>query len=387
MMGCMKPQDLLQEFGSPLYVYDARVVRSRCNELQSLFPDFRLYFACKANTNPLLVKLIHEQGFRIETVSPGEIAVARGAGVPIKDLTFTCGNIPEKELLEVVNMGVRTHLDSLTQVEQLGKHFPGRKISVRLNLGVGAGHHSHVITGGPESKFGIDISHLKTLKSLAKKYNLHIAGLHQHIGSNILDVPTFLKAMDVLFKAALEFPALEHIDFGGGIGVPYSPGAKRLDLKKLGAEVHKRVTVFTKKYGRSPEMSFEPGRFLVAESGTLYTTVVDVKKNPKKTFVGIDSGMGHLVRPAMYGSYHQIDNVSRPKAKMTKVTIAGMYCESGDVFAKDRPLAMPALGDILAVRNAGAYGYVMSSDYNLRPRPKEVLVDGETVTLTPEARK
>jgi len=390
----MKPKELLERFGSPLYIYEAATIRARCQELIKAFPDFRLYYACKANTNPAVVKLVHEQGFGIECVSPGEIAVAHGAGVPEEDIAFTCGSIHEKELVQVAESGIRVHLDSLTQVEQFGKHFLGRdlpagetNVSVRLNLGVGAGHHSHVITGGPESKFGIDASDIDELKSLATKYRLRITGLHQHIGSNILDVPTFLKAMDVLFEAALRVPELEHLDFGGGFGVPYEPGAERLDIEKLGDAVRGRVEKFEKAFGRKLKMSFEPGRYVVAESGTLLVTVVDIKKNPKKTFVGVDSGMGHLIRPAMYGSYHSIENLSRPDAKKEKVTIAGFYCESGDVLAKDRPLPMPEIGDILAIRNAGAYGYAMASDYNLRPRPAEVLVDGESSKLIRERGK
>jgi len=383
----MKPKEMLEEFGSPLYAYDAAIIRARCAELKEAFPDFTLYYACKANTNPSVVALIYKEGFGIECVSPGEIAVAHEAGVPIADIAYTCGSIHESELVEVVNLGIRMHLDSLTQVEQFGKHFPGRDISVRLNLGVGAGHHEHVITGGPDSKFGIDAANIDGLKALAEKYKLRITGLHQHIGSNILEVDTFIEAMDVLFEAASRIPELEHLDFGGGLGIPYNPGEARLDIAALGTAVSERVKRFTEETGRTLKMSFEPGRYLVAESGTLYVTVVDIKDNSEKTFVGVDSGMGHLVRPAMYGSHHTIDNVSRPDAPQKKVTIAGYYCESGDVLAKDRMLPMPEIGDILAIRNAGAYGYAMASDYNLRPRPAEVLLDGETVSLIRERGK
>jgi diaminopimelate decarboxylase len=387
----MKPKELLERYGSPLYIYEAEVIRARCRELKEAFPVFRLYYACKANTNPEVVRLIHEEGFGIECVSPGEIEVAWKVGVPIENIAFTCGSIHENELVEVAKTGIRVHLDSLTQVEQFGRHFSGKDlprlpqgkagISVRLNLGVGAGHHSHVITGGVDSKFGIDESNIEELKALAKKYNLKITGLHQHIGSNILDVQTFLKAMDVLFDIAQKFEDLKYLDFGGGFGVPYNPGENRLDLKSLGNQVSKRVEGFAQKYGRKLEMSFEPGRYLVAESGTLLVTVVDIKRNSTKTFVGVDSGMGHLIRPAMYDSYHTIDTISRPNAKKEKVTIAGFYCESGDVLAKDREIAMPEIGDILAIRNAGAYGYSMSSDYNLRPRPAEVLLDDGAASL------
>jgi diaminopimelate decarboxylase len=377
----MHEQNLLKRFGSPLYIYDADTIRTRCRELKKAFPNFRLYYACKANTNPEIVRLIHKEGFGIECVSPGEVAVAKKAKVPVRDIAFTCGSIHEEELVSVAKQKIRIHLDSLTQVEQFGRNFPKSDISVRLNLGVGAGHHSHVITGGPDSKFGIDIAHIAELRAIAEKYELRITGLHQHIGSNILEVPMFLKAMNVLFDAATQFSDVKHLDFGGGLGVPYNPGASRLNMEELGKAVRDRVKEFTRKFGRTLEMSFEPGRYLVAEAGTLLVTVVDIKKNPEKTFIGVDSGMGHLIRPAMYDSHHIIDSLTHPNAHKARVTVAGYYCESGDVLAKDRAMPMPEIGDILAIRNAGAYGYTMSSNYNLRERPAEVLISGKTAKL------
>lgn len=373
-IGKFKLEHLLRRFGSPLYIYEAEVIRARCSELKKAFPAMRLYYACKANTNPEIIRLIVREGFDIEAVSPLEIAAARNVGVPVSRVAFTCGNISEKELTGVVQQGIRVHLDSLTQVEHVGKNFPGTDISVRLNQGIGAGHHAHVITGGPDSKFGIDIAHLRELKALAKKYSLRITGLHQHIGSNILDASVFLRAMDALFDTAFQFPDLKHLDFGGGFGVPYGSDEKRLSIGIIGQEVRARATKFIRRYGKHVEMSFEPGRYLVAEAGLLVVTVNDIKQNPTKTFIGVDSGMGHLIRPAMYGSYHEIVNATHPGNPKRKVTIAGFYCESGDVLAKDRLLPMPRLGDVLVIRNAGAYGFSMSSNYNMRERPAEVLV-------------
>jgi len=381
LIGTFSPQRLLQKFGSPLYVYDAEMIQTRCQELKKAFPRMRLYYACKANTNAELIRLIVGAGFDVETVSPGEIATARRVGVPLSRIVFTCGNVSERELVSIVRSGVVVHLDSLTQVEIFGKHFPGRTISVRLNQGIGAGHHAHVITGGPESKFGVDITHVPKLQALAKKYRLRITGLHQHIGSNVLDAAIFLKAMDALFKTALRFPDLKHLDFGGGFGVPYAPGEKRLSIQKIGRAVQARTKQFFSQYGRKIELSFEPGRYLVAEAGSLLVTVNDVKRNPRKTFVGVDSGMGHLIRPAMYGSHHEIVNATHPHNKKERVTVAGYYCESGDVLAKDRLIPTPEIGDILCIKNTGAYGYVMSSGYNLRERPAEVLVQRDKTFL------
>jgi diaminopimelate decarboxylase len=376
LIGNIAPQKLIERFGSPLYAYDAEVIRARCRELKKAFPGVRMYYACKANTNVEIIRLIAVEGLDIETTSPGEIAAARKAGVPVSRIAYTCASIGEKELVSVVRQGVLVHLDSLTQVEIFGRNFPGRDISVRLARGVGAGHHAHVVTGGPESKFGIHLAHLHRLKAITAKYNLRITGIHQHIGSGgLFEVSTVMEAMDTFLDIAMQFPDLEHIDFGGGFGVPYMPGEKRLDLAALGHALAKRAEKFARQYGRKVEMSFEPGRYLVAEAGNLVLSVTDIKRNPQKTFVGVDSGMGHLVRPAMYDSYHEIVNATHPNNRKQKVTIAGYYCESGDVLAKNRPLPMPEIGDILVIKNAGAYGYTMSSNYNLRERPAEVLVE------------
>jgi len=364
---------MAKKHSTPLYLYDGDLIRARAKELKEAF-EIDLFYACKANTNVDIIKLIYKEGFGIETVSPGEINAAIKAGVPISKITYTCGNIDEEEFIYVAGKGIRVHLDSLRQVEMFGKNFPGRKISVRLNLNFGAGEHKHTTTGGKDSKFGIHINKIGELKKIAKKYNLKINGLHQHVGSNILDVNTFMKGADALFETALKFPDLEHLDFGGGLGVPYRPGDKKLDLKKLGRVFAKKSDKFAKKYGKVLKMSIEPGRFLVAEAGDLLMRVNDVKNNPSKTFVGINSGINHLIRPAMYGSYHEIINLDNRNGKKEKVDVVGNICESGDFFAKDRMMPKTRVGDLLAVKNVGAYGYVMSSDYNSRPKPKEFLI-------------
>ena len=363
-----------KKLGTPIYLYDAEIIKQKCKELKTNLKYANLYYACKANTNTEIIKLIYKQGYGIETVSPGEISIARKAGVPVSKITFTCSNIDEEELISVIKQGIRVHLDSLYQVKIFGKHFKNREISVRLNLNVGGGHHSHVITGGPDSKFGIDISQIKELKKIAHKYNMHITGLHQHIGSNVLNTQTFLQGIQTMFDTALLFPNLKHLDFGGGLGVQYQPKGKQLDIKNFAKKMEKEVANFTKKYGKKIEISFEPGRYLVAEAGVLLIKVTDIKHNPTKTFIGVNSGFNHLIRPAMYGSYHEIINLSNPKGRKEKVTIAGNICESGDIFTKNTMLAKPKIGDILAIKDAGAYGYVMSSEYNSRSKPKEFLL-------------
>ncbi|MDP2642442.1 MAG: diaminopimelate decarboxylase [Candidatus Peregrinibacteria bacterium] len=370
---------IAQKLGTPIYIYNANTIKQKCKELKQNLKGINLYYACKANSNPEIIKIVYKEGFGIETVSPGEIAIAHKAGVPISKITFTCGSIDKNEIISVAKQGIRIHLDSLNQVEIFGKHFKGREVSVRLNLMVGAGHHSHVITGGPDSKFGIDISQIKELKKLAHKYNLHVTGLHQHIGSNVLNAGTFLKGVKAMFDTAILFPELNHLDFGGGFGVPYRPEEKPFDVKKFAVDMKKQIENFNKKYGKRIRISFEPGRYLVAESGSLLVKLTDIKYNPTKTFVGVNSGMNHLIRPAIYDSYHEIINISNPSGKKIKVTIAGNICESGDVFAKDRIITKPKIGDILEIKNTGAYGYAMSSEYNSRPKPKEFLMMGDKI--------
>jgi diaminopimelate decarboxylase len=246
--------------------------------------------------------------------------------------------------------------------------------------------HSHLRTGGSESKFGIPVTHIPRLKSVVEKYKLKITGLHHHIGTtSYTNAKILSQAMSLLFNVAYQFPDLKHLDFGGGFYVNYKPTDKPIDIKAMGSAAEKLGKQFFKKYGRTIELSFEPGRFPICEAGTLYVTVTDIKDNPgNKCFIGVDSGMGHLIRPALYDAYHQIENISRPRAKKVRATIAGNICESGDFFAKNRLIARPEIGDMLAIHNAGAYGYMMSSDYNLRPRPAEILVDGSTARIIRE---
>jgi diaminopimelate decarboxylase len=265
-------------------------------------------------------------------------------------------------------------LDSLTQLETWGREKLGRDVSLRLNQGIGAGHHAHVITGGPHSKFGIGLEDLPEAERIASAYGLRITGIQQHIGSNVLNAGMFLRAVRLLLKTAHRFPDLSHIDFGGGLGIPYRPEERQLDLKRVGKEFRLMVRKFVKDAGKDVSLAMEPGRFIVAESGTLLVTVVDRKETSARVFVGVNSGFNQLLRHAMYGSYHPIENLSQARGKKVPVTIAGNVCESGDLFAVDRSMVLPEIGDVLAIRNAGAYGFSMASTYNMRALPKELLV-------------
>jgi diaminopimelate decarboxylase len=383
-IGNFTAKELVEKFGTPLFVYDENLIRSRYNELkQSLnsLTNKKILYACKANSNVEIVKVLKNEGAGMDVVSPGEVYACLKSGCKSEEILFTGNNMTNEELDYAVNEGVLLNLGDLSTLERYGKKFPGTSVCVRINPDVGGGHHEHVITGGVESKFGIYFTDIKEVMSIAEKYNLKISGIHQHIGSNILDAETFLGAIKVLLKAAKELPDLDFIDFGGGLGIPYKPGEHRLNLGELTKQTAVLFKNFCREYGKDVSFWIEPGRYLVGESGFLLTTVNTIKSNPSYKYVGTDSGFNHLVRPAMYGSYHEIVNTSNPGGELETVTVCGNICESGDIFARDRKLPLIKEGDILALLNAGAYGYSMASNYNTRPLPAEVLVSGDQVKL------
>lgn len=363
-----------KKFGTPVYVYNQERIEEQCQKLIRHFPGVSFHYAVKANSNPTILSIIRKQGIGSEAVSLGELKVVKASGFSASRTSFTCSNLTEQQLRLAAASGARVHLDSLRQLETWGRLKLGRDVSLRLNQGVGAGHHAHVITGGPHSKFGVSLADVPAALTLAERYKLRITGIQQHIGSNALDASVLLLAMRTLLKTATSFKNIEHIDFGGGLGIPYAPEEKQLDLKTLGKEFRTYTDAFKKKQGREIAFSMEPGRFIVAEAGALLVSVVDAKETTERRFVGVSSGFNQLVRPTMYGSYHSIDNLSRTRGKSAKITIAGNVCESGDVFAVNREMVVPEIGDTLAIRNAGAYGFTMASTYNMHALPKEVLV-------------
>lgn len=383
-IGNFTASELIEKFGSPLYVYDADTIKQRFRQLKesiSIIKNNKILYACKANSNIEIIKILNQEGAGIDVVSPGEAYSALLAGCKSSDILFTGNNMSNWEFDYAVSQGVLLNVGDLSALERFGQKYPGSDVCIRINPDVGGGHHEHVITGGPESKFGIYFTDVKKALETAQKYKLKIKGIHQHIGSNILEEKTFLKAVDVLLKSAKEFPDLEFIDFGGGLGIPYKPEEKSLNLKEMKKEIAEHFKKFCEEYGKEVEFWIEPGRFLVGESGYLLTTVNTIKFNPGYKYVGTDSGFNHLVRPTMYGSYHEIINTSNPDGEKENVTVCGNICESGDIFARDRQISKISEGDILAILNAGAYGYSMASNYNTRPLPAEVLIEGNEVRL------
>ena len=376
---------IAKRFGTPAYVYEEQKLRNQLLALAEWISwrPLAILYAIKANSNFHVARTLFTQKlpagivFGVDAVSPGEQALALRVGVYKGDILSTGNNCTDKEIVTTMRRDIMPNIDSLQRLKWFCEKYPGCPVCVRMmDPDAGAGHHDHCITASPDSKFGIWTSEAKKAVRIAGRRDNSIVGIHQHIGSQILDPSKFLFAMDVMHNVAPVFPDLRFIDYGGGFGVPYRPGEKQLDMSCLGLEMSVKHEKFCEKYGRRLLMAIEPGRFLVAEAGHLLVRVNTVKINPNgNIFVGVDSGFNHLIRPMAYASYHEIVNVSNPNGRLVKVFIVGNICESGDKFTPEaRMIAMPRVGDLLDIRNAGAYGFSMSSNYNLRPRPPEIMV-------------
>lgn len=386
LLGGIPTRSLIEEFKSPLYVYEEDTIRERARELREAvtFENKEIKFSCKANTNIEIMKILKEEGMGIDAVSKGEVFAALKAGYDSSQILFNANNLLWEEIEYVVSRNILVNIDSLSQMELFGKRYPDSSICIRVNPNVGAGHHNHVITAGPESKFGINGNKVSEIKRIAEEYRLTIEGIHQHIGSGILDPGIFIMFMDILLDIAKGFDDLGFIDFGGGIGVPYREDEDRIDIGLLGKEITEKFEKFCHEYGKKLKLVIEPGRYLVAESGFLLATVIAVKDGERHRFVCVDTGFNHLIRPALYGSYHEILHTGNSHGPRIPQTLAGYLCESGDTFTRDeegivdRNLPVFQAEDIVCICNAGAYGYTMASQYNSRPRPAEVLVkDGK----------
>ena len=387
--GGVLADDLVREYGSPLYVYEQDVIRARYSELAAAltFPRTRIHYAMKANSNPAILGMLQEMGAGIDATSPFEVALALEAGFSPEDIIFTGVNSSPQDLASCHDAGVQVNIGSLRLLDYWGKTYPGTDVSVRVNPDVGAGHHDHTITGGPASKFGIYHTKVGEIADIASAHGLSVTGVHAHIGSGILETDSFIRAMDIILATASRLDDLRFVDIGGGVGVPYAPDQAPLDLAQLGAAISSRFGAYCEEYGRDLELKIEPGRYVVAEAGTLLVTVTNLKETPLYSFVGVDSGFNHLARPVMYGSYHGIENASRPHAPEKEHVVGGNLCESGDIFTRSeegiepRMMPTPVMGDVLAIRTCGAYGYSMASCYNGRPLPAEVMVSSGRSSL------
>jgi diaminopimelate decarboxylase len=387
--------DLAEKFDTPLYVISESRIRENYKRLYEAltrnYEKIRVYYAAKANSNLTVLKVLETEGAHLDAVSPGEVFMALTSGFPPERILFTGTSVRNDELRFLADSNVTVNIDSLSQLDRLLKMKVPDVLSVRINPEIGAGHHEHCITAGKQSKFGLwEDDALKAYKT-AKKKGVTRFGIHMHIGSGVLEVEPFVLALDKLLGIAKKVHdkigvSFEFVSMGGGLGVPYTPEDKELDLTLFSNEVLSLFKSRIDKYNLGkPFFCVEPGRYIVCDASVLLTAVNTVKTTPFNKFVGVDAGFNTLIRPAIYGSYHHVlvaNKLDTPEKETYDVV--GPICESGDVLAKDRPLPKIEEGDLLAVLNAGAYGFAMSSQYNARPRAAEVLVKNGTCTLVRE---
>lgn len=364
-----------EEFGSPVYVYDAAKIQSQYQRLTNAFSKverLRINYAVKALSNLSVLKLLKQMNSGLDTVSIQEVQLGLHAGFTPDKIIYTPNGVSLDEIEEVARLGVQINIDNLSILEQFGTRHPQIPVCIRINPHVMAGGNSNISVGHIDSKFGISVHQLPHVLRIVENTNMHINGIHMHTGSDILDIEVFLYASEILFDAAKNFKTLDFIDFGSGFKVPYKKGDIETNIEELGKKLSKRFNAFEREYGRELTLTFEPGKFLVSEAGYFLAKVNVVKQTTSTVFAGIDSGFNHLIRPMFYGSEHQIENISHPKGKERFYTVVGYICET-DTFASNRRITEIKEGDILCFRNAGAYCFTMASNYNSRYKPAEVL--------------
>jgi diaminopimelate decarboxylase len=380
---------LAEQFGTPLYIYDGDKITSQIQRLKNAFAGtrVRVKYAAKALTTLSILRLIRKAGAEIEVVSLEEAQLALKAGFLSSEITFTPSGVHFSEIDEAVASGFSVNIDNLSALKKFGEKFGSTYgCGIRINPHIMAGGNLKISTGHSNSKFGISIEQLSSIVSLVNEYNIPVNGLHIHTGSDITDANVFLQMAEVLFDAAKQFPALKFIDFGSGFKVAYKEGDKVTDIEELGAKLSTAFNAFCQRYGKPLELWIEPGKFVVSESGTFIVETNVVKKTAATTFVGVNSGLNHLIRPMMYDAYHHIENISNPSGPLHTYSVVGYICET-DTFGSERQLNEVREGDILAMRNAGAYCFSMSSNYNSRLKPAEVLVLNGEARLIREREK
>jgi diaminopimelate decarboxylase len=383
----MQPKELAalaEQFGSPLYVYDAAKIESQYQRLTTAFSKIkrlRINYAVKALSNVAVLQLLKQVGSGLDTVSIQEVKLGLHAGFAPDKIIYTPNGVSFEEIEEVAKLGVQINIDNLSVLEHFGSLHPQIPVCIRINPHVMAGGHTNISVGHIDSKFGISIHQMPHLLRIVENTGMHINGIHMHTGSDILDIEVFLYAAEILFEAATHFKTLDFLDFGSGFKVPYKKGDIETNIEEFGKKLTKRFNAFEAAYGRPLTLAFEPGKFLVSEAGFFLAKVNVVKQTTSTVFAGIDSGFNHLIRPMFYGSQHYIENISNPKGKERFYTVVGYICET-DTFANNRQISEIKEGDVLCFRNAGAYCFSMASNYNSRYKPAEVLwKDGKGILI------
>jgi diaminopimelate decarboxylase len=372
--------ELTQEFDTPVYVYSANKMAEQVDKLNKAFPGVKLglHYACKALSNINVLRYMKKLGTGLDAVSIQEVWLGLKAGFEPDQILYTPNGVSMEEIDMAVYEGVKINIDNISILEQFGAKY-GRKVPVciRINPHIMAGGNAKISTGHIDSKFGISYYQLRHVERVVKLYDINVEGLHMHTGSDILDAEVFLRGAELLFEAAVDFKELKYMDFGSGFKVAYKENDITTDINDIGHQIAERFINFSAKYGKELELWFEPGKYLVSESGYFLVKTNVVKQTTSTMFAGVDSGLNHLIRPMLYDAYHKITNISNPSGVERIYAVVGYICET-DTFGWDRKLNEVREGDILAFHNAGAYGFSMASNYNSRFRPAEVLIiDGK----------
>jgi len=375
--------NVVREYGSPAYVYDAAKIESQYKRLTNSFKkvkQLKVHYAVKALSNISVLKYIVSLGCGLDTVSIQEVMLGLEAGADPKDIMYTPNGVSLAEIEKASKMGVQINIDNLSILEQFGTKHPKTPVCIRVNPHVMAGGNTNISVGHIDSKFGISIHQLPHVKRIVENTKMNINGIHMHTGSDILDIDVFLYASEILFDAADNFNDLEFIDFGSGFKVPYKQGDIETNIEELGEKLSKRFNNYCKKIGKDLILAFEPGKFLVSEAGKFLVQVNVVKQTTSTVFAQVDSGFNHFIRPMLYGSQHEINNVSNPEGRERFYSIVGYICET-DTFANNRRISEITEGDILSFSNSGAYCFTMASNYNSRYKPVEVLWHNDAAHL------